>query len=159
DMPSDPPPYGTAGWVKDDKCILLYDAFDIWAVDPESVLPPVCVTDQYGRNNHLRFRYEKLDPKEQSINPTQPMLLSAFNTKTKATGYYIDQVTSNQLPQKLISLDEQFDVRAKAKAPSKLLVTRATFSQFPDLWVCDTSFQGLKQMSHANPQQKDYLWG
>jgi dipeptidyl aminopeptidase/acylaminoacyl peptidase len=159
DVPATPPPYGMAGWVKDDKACLIYDGYDIWAVDPESVLPPVCVTEQFGRKNHLRFRYEKLDPKEKAIDPNQPMLLAAFNLKTKATGYYLDQVSSNQPPQKLICVDEYMDIKAKAKAANKLLVTRSTFSKFPDLWVCDAKLQGLKQVSHANPQQKDYTWG
>src|SRR5262249_27217908 len=30
DSPSTPPPYGTAGWTKDDKSVLLYDRYDIW---------------------------------------------------------------------------------------------------------------------------------
>lgn len=159
DTPAQPPAYGTAGWVKDDKAILIYDAHDIWAVDPESVLPPVCVTDKHGREKHLRFRYEKLDPKQQAIDPSQPMLLSAFDVKTKSQSYYHDQVSSTAPPERLFICNENLDVKQKAKAANKLLMTRSSFHKFPDLWVCDTQFKGLKQLSQANPQQKDYSWG
>src|SRR5690606_23293079 len=62
-------------------------------------------------------------------------------------------------PLKLICLNESIDIKAKAKSGNKLLVTRGPFSKYPDLWVCALQFQGLKQVSQANPQQKDYLWG
>src|SRR5262249_54553939 len=35
DLPSTPPPYGTAGWVAGDQFVLIYDRFDIWQVAPD----------------------------------------------------------------------------------------------------------------------------
>jgi hypothetical protein len=35
DVPNTPPPYGNAGWAKDDKYVFLYDEYDIWQVAPD----------------------------------------------------------------------------------------------------------------------------
>jgi dipeptidyl aminopeptidase/acylaminoacyl peptidase len=40
-----------------------------------------------------------------------------------------------------------------------LLFTRSSFQRFGDLWVADSKFFEMKQVSRTNPQQKEYLWG
>ncbi|MBS1533732.1 MAG: S9 family peptidase [Bacteroidetes bacterium] len=37
DWAGDVPPYGCAGWTKNDEAILLYDAFDLWLVKPQGL--------------------------------------------------------------------------------------------------------------------------
>jgi hypothetical protein len=34
-MPNAAPPYGLAGWTKDDKEVLIYDHYDIWQIAPD----------------------------------------------------------------------------------------------------------------------------
>ena len=35
DSPSNPPPYGVAGWTKNDRHVLLYDRYDVWLLSPD----------------------------------------------------------------------------------------------------------------------------
>src|SRR5690606_31986724 len=35
DTPDDPSPYGIMGWQDGDSRVLIYDRYDIWALDPE----------------------------------------------------------------------------------------------------------------------------
>ena len=50
-------------------------------------------------------------------------------------------------------------LHGKAKEADRWLLTREDFREFPDLWVTDGGITDMQQVSDANPQQKDYLWG
>ncbi|MFQ5639798.1 MAG: prolyl oligopeptidase family serine peptidase, partial [bacterium] len=154
-----PNPYGSAGWTENDDAFLIYDKHDIWATDPSGKKAPRNVTDGVGRNENLRFRYVKLDPEERAIKEDAPMLLSAFHHKTKAAGFYRDQVKGERQPAKLVMMDRRFSNPSKAKNAEKLLFTRSSFVEFPDLWVSGLDFSDMQKMSEANPQQSEYLWG
>lgn len=159
DLPTPPTAHGTAGWLDDDKALLVNDRFDLWAVDPESSLPPTCVTDGVGRAKGLRFRVNRLDLEKDSIGPDDTLLLSFTVDSTKAQGFARDKVRGSTAPEILIQGDESFGPVRKADQADVVMLTRSTFQKFPDLWVGPLDFKALKQISDANPQQKDYLWG
>jgi len=159
DHPMIPGPYGSAGWVSGDRAMLIYDKHDLWAVNPDGFFPPNCITDKVGREKNLRFRYTRLDPEERAIDPEKPMLLAAFDLRSKATGYFTDKVRSKKKPQQVIMADEALSVSRKAEKSDTLIVTRQTFEKSPDLWLTDLKFKDFKRISDANPQQKNYLWG
>ena len=159
DTPSLPWAYGNAGWTDNDKAFLIYDRHDVWAVNPEETRHPICVTDGVGREKNLRFRYVRLDPEEDAIDADKPMLLSSFDLRTKASGFYRDRVSGADKPQLLTELDERISTPRKAKNADVLLFTRSTFQRFGDLWVSDLDFSEMTRVSDANPQQAEYLWG
>ena len=159
DWPYEPNSYGRAGWTENDEQILIYDRFDIWAIDPDGEESPRCITEEAGRNDSLRFRYVRLDREQQFIKPGEEMLLSAFNVVNKQNGFYEDKVTGTTPPRKLIFAKKGFSNPTKADSANQLLFTREDFQEFPDLWVSDLNFQGMKQISDVNPQQDEYLWG
>jgi len=159
DTPSLPRAYGNAGWTNDDKAFLIYDRHDVWAANPQGFWPPICVTDGAGRKKDLRLRYVRLDPEEDAVDANKPMLLSSFHLTTKASGFYRDRVRGTKPPQLLTQLDERFSTPRKAKDGDVLLFTRSSFQRFGDLWVADLKFSEMKQVSRANPQQDEYLWG
>ncbi len=88
DTPSLPRAYGSAGWLKDDRAFLIYDRYDIWQLDPSGKEEPVCLTEGQGRQASIRFRYRQLDREQRAIDPAEPMMLTAFNETTKASGFY-----------------------------------------------------------------------
>ena len=88
DMPGNPEPYGIAGWAENDKYIFIYDRYDIWRMDLEGNKVPVSTTHSYGRKNSLRFRYQKLDPDEEFIDTSKPVIVSAFDEHHKSGGYF-----------------------------------------------------------------------
>ena len=61
DTPSPPRGYGLAGWTDNDKEVLIYDRFDIWAVNPQRPNQPRCITEGTGRKSSTRFRIQRLD--------------------------------------------------------------------------------------------------
>ena len=159
DRPMPPSPYGAAGWTEDEKYFLVYDKHDIWATDPTGREAARSITEGVGREQNLRFRYVRLDREERTIDKRSPILLSAFDYGTKAGGFYRDRVDGNRRPERLIMEERHFGTPRKAADANVLMLTRESFREFPDLWATNPSFDGLRRISHANPQQDEYRWG
>ncbi|MGI9519146.1 MAG: TolB family protein, partial [Pirellulaceae bacterium] len=139
DTPSLPGPYGTAGWLDDDEALLVYDRWDIWQVDPSGEDDPVCLTAGQGREDEIRFRYVRLDPEQRTVDPEQPLVLSARDHETKASGYYQWTAAAGDDAdpelEHLISLDESVAGLRKAKESDAVMFTRSTFQRCPDIWA------------------------
>ena len=160
DIPDDPSPHGLAGWMDDEKHVLVYDRFDIWSLDMNGSEIPVNITNGFGRINNLRFRYLKLDPEEESINRKNLICLSAFNYGTKESGFYNLKPGKPGDPEKLIMDKVSFPGNLlKAKSAEILLWQKGTFTDSPELYCSDRNFENVKRISVTNPQQAKYNWG
>lgn len=157
DAPTPPYPYGIAGWTEDDRYLLIYDRYDIWKIDPEGNEKPVKITE--GRVQQKVYRYLKLDDRERFIDSKKDILLHTYNEYSKDEGYARIQVSNGEFPEQLIEGSMKFSRPFKAHHSDKLIFTKQSFSSFPDLILSDLSFKDEKQISHANPQQDQYMWG
>ncbi|NBP69917.1 MAG: S9 family peptidase, partial [Cytophagia bacterium] len=157
DHPDYPSPYGRLGWTEQDQQLLIYDRYDIWSFDPENKRPAINLT-KVGREQKIVFRYVQLDPEEKFIKPDATLLLTAFNEVTKTRSYYSLNLKTNEL-KKLITGNYRYAGATKALQSDRILFTRESFTEFPDVWVSNLSFQSPKKLSTANPQMKNYKWG
>lgn len=158
DHPDVAPAYGIGGWTPGDRTVLLYDRYDIWEVDPTGARPPVVATDSVGRRRHLIFRVVDLDRDDPFLDPREPLLLSAMNEDTKAAGFYTMTLGARGAPREIVMAPADFGTPLRAKHAARLVVTRGTFEQFPDLYT-GTELGQLTRISDANPQQKEFVWG
>jgi dipeptidyl aminopeptidase/acylaminoacyl peptidase len=158
DTPSDPAPWGVAGWTEGDRSVLLYDRYDVWEIDPAGRRPARVVTDSVGRRGKLIFRVADLDPEEEWIDPADPLLLRAVDDETKATGFWRDRLGAAAPPARLVMENRQLGLPTKAKEAEVYLFTRSTVREFPDLWVSGPDFSTVARASEANPQQARYRW-
>ena len=177
DRPEHATPYGAGGWTTDDGTVLLYDRYDIWEVHPDGRSPRM-LTAGLGRKQHLVFRYsraeaaapaatqepeEEVGPRRQAEQPaistTRPLLLSAVDDRTKASGLYRVAYAAGAEPAKLVMLDKAFGVPIKARNADVYVFTLSRFEEFGDLWVSSGAFIDMKKVSDANPQQAQYTWG
>ncbi|MEQ9441070.1 MAG: prolyl oligopeptidase family serine peptidase [Cyclobacteriaceae bacterium] len=158
DVPALPGSYGMAGWTENDEHILLYDYYDIWKVNPKT-LEFSNLTNGYGRENQLAFRYEQLDPEAYFIPANGEILLSAFDRENKQSGYFREHTGNSRPPQKLVLDDYRFYGLQKAQDSEAIIYRKSSFIAFPDLWLSTTDFKDTRELSDANPQQQDYLWG
>jgi dipeptidyl aminopeptidase/acylaminoacyl peptidase len=160
DTPSTPGPYGSAGWTKDGKSVLIYDRYDIWRISPDGT-GAKNITSGYGRAHDLRLRYirtEAENPRERWIDPTRPVMLQAENMKTFGTGYFRASLDGGE-PKQLLMTAKALSVPVKAKDAEVYMLTAQTFDEFPDLAITDASFKELRKVSNANPQKQQLLWG
>ena len=157
DHPGYPSQYGAAGWTANDEALLLYDRYDIWSFDPNNARKPVNLT-KVGRQEKTVFRYIRLDAEERFIDPNKEMMLSAFNETTKQSGFYKLTLRDGKLT-KLLMDNYRFQGAVKAAKANQLLFTRESFREFPDVWTSDVNLAGMKKLTDANPQMKNYYWG
>ncbi|MEJ2162219.1 MAG: hypothetical protein P8X60_02565, partial [Robiginitalea sp.] len=155
DTPSPPWPYGVAGWTEKDKDLILYDRYDLWKFDPETGASERLTR---GRETQTVYRYITLDKEQKYLDPRGPWLLTTFNENDKGSGYATFDPRRNTVGQ-LISGPYRYGIPKKAKESDKLLFTRESFKEFPDLHVSDMDFKTQARISQANPQQENYSWG
>jgi dipeptidyl aminopeptidase/acylaminoacyl peptidase len=160
DTPAPPGSYGSPGWTEGDRRFLLHDRFDLWAVDPSDPSVPLNLTRGEGRRAGIRLRLIRTGRDGEGALPGDgPTLLSAFHERTKRAGFYRGTMDGGTPPQSLLFEDRAFSVPVKAAAADRWLLTRESFQEFPDLWVSDADFRGMRRVSDANPQQGEYRWG
>ncbi|OYU26467.1 MAG: hypothetical protein CFE41_16325 [Burkholderiales bacterium PBB2] len=159
DTPGPAEPYGSAGWTESDASVVLYDRYDLWAVQL-SDLSARNLSQGWGRKNGLQLRQIVLDSEEPEHKPLPAagLMLGATHLLKRDTGFYQLPLAGGQ-PQRLLHADKLLGTVIKAKQADTLLYTQQSFSEFPDLWASNTALAAPKKISQANPQQADYLWG
>ena len=158
DTPNPARGYGTAGWTDGDAALLVYDRTDIWEIKPDGSGSRM-ITEGFGRENGLSFRYSRLDREEKTIDPGKALLLAATNEQTMAHGFYTDQVDGTAEPRRLLMADKSFGVPQKAEEADVLVFTRQAFDEFPDLWVSGPDFKEARKLTDLGNQMEPYVWG
>lgn len=159
DIPFTPGSYRIAGWMENDDYILVNDAFDIWKIDPKGKKEPENITAHAGRNDSITFRYINTDPEKRFIEPGDLLLLSAFDRKTKQSGYYtLAQKGRNPLKKRMM---DKFTFSSVSKAKDKEIYAflKSNFQTSPDLYVTIDLWQSAQKLTDINPQMSDYNWG
>ncbi|MBT8337321.1 MAG: prolyl oligopeptidase family serine peptidase, partial [Gemmatimonadetes bacterium] len=157
DRPQDPGPHGSAGWMEDGRFV-VYDAYDIWAVDPTGARAPQNLTEGMGRAERVRLRYTSLEPDLDYV-PTDDVYLTAFDELEKTNGIFADDFGGTQRPEALVFTDHRYGGFQKAEDADRILLTRQTFREFPDLYTTNSEMAEFTRHSDANPQQDEYRWG
>jgi dienelactone hydrolase len=152
------PPFGIAGWTKDDAAVILYDKFDLWQVAPDGS-HAVRLTD--GATDQIRHRYEKLDPEEEWIDTTKPIYLSLFGIWSKKSGFArLEPGASGALTEEhLVLLDKSLDRLAKAKDADVFEYVQQTFVESPNAFTAGPDLKSAKAATKTNPFQSNYAWG
>jgi len=159
--------------MKDDEAILIYDQFDLWKIDPEGKKVPVNITHQYGRENHVQLR--RIDFKNDPIKIIQDddkFILSAFNLKTKESGFFALELKTGNLRKLIMSPkayyfplpDDNSDFSGfhdlflpiKAKNAEMYLLKPMSVLEFPNIQVT-RNFSNFTSVTNLAPQT-DYNW-
>ncbi len=172
DSPSEPRAHGIVGWIKGERYVLINDRYDIWKFDVTGVEKPVNMTNGYGRDNNIRFRYFSLEPNSnaggryyygpreiQEIGAKELMHLNAFNYYTKQSGIFTIKANQVKNPIKIDMGDYAYTGFKKAKDANKAIWQRGTFEQYPEIQISDLKLKNPVQISVTNPQQSEYNWG
>jgi dipeptidyl aminopeptidase/acylaminoacyl peptidase len=155
DYLSTKPPYGVTGWTKDGRGVILDHRYDLWYV-PLDGNTPRNLTNGVGSEHEIRLRYVRTDPDEPYIDLSKPILLSAFGQRTKKAGFY---ALNGGRIRPLVFTDNIYGAPQKARDAARVLFTRQSWTEYPDLQVAATDFASPVQLTDANPQQAEYAWG
>jgi len=153
------PPWGYAGWLKDDRAVLLYDKFNIWAFYPDGS-EAYYLTD--GSDKETVHRYVQLDPEQKSINPDHPIYVSQYGEQSKEYGYGRIDISSG-IPQmkteNLIGGQKRFSRLLKAENADVYAFISEDFNVSPNYFVGGGDLKNARQITQTNPFQEDYFWG
>ncbi|MFI2742506.1 alpha/beta hydrolase family protein [Zhouia sp. PK063] len=157
DTPSEPGPYGIAGWGENDETVYVYDRYDIWKIDVAEKQKPVRVTKS-GRENHTSYRYIKLDTDEKVLN-TKNALLYTFNEKTKASGFSQTNLERSRTPKTVLYGDVMYGYPDKARNAATIVFTKQDFTTYPDVYVTTTKFKSPQKITNAGEQVNKFKFG
>ncbi len=158
DVPDDPNSYGIAGWMEDDKAVLLYDRYDIWQFSPDGKTAPKNLTNGFGRLNNLTFRAERTNPDSRFFTKKDVLLLDAVNNATKENGFYRKAINDNKNPELIIMAPTKYSNVVKAKNAELYIFDKGDYVNSPDVYFSKDLKTAVK-MSSTNPQQANYNWG
>jgi len=157
DYPQKIPSYGLAGWVNEDKAVLVYDKYDIWQFSTKTS-EAINLTGGEGRKNKITFRVIRLDPEQRFFREKEKLLLSAYHNMKKHYGFFSCRVGASGV-RKLIEEEKRFRFLAKARKVEVLMYTRESYQEFPDIWISDLEFSSPEKITDVNPQTSDFAWG
>ncbi|AXY77389.1 S9 family peptidase [Paraflavitalea soli] len=152
DHPATKPPYGFGGWLKGDKELLVYDEYNVWALNPDGKGARK-LTD--GEKEEIQYRVNRLDFEDPFIDDTKPIYLSAYGDKSKKFGYY--KLEKNKVS-KLLFEDATIFRLSKAKDANVFTYSKQDYNISPELYVTE-NFTDNKKIVATNPQQQNYYWG
>jgi len=157
DVPEEPRPYGLAGWLEDESAVLLYDRYDVWKISTQRE-EATNLTGQAGRRAELTFRVLRIDPEEKFFKKNQDLLLSAYHSRLKYTGFYAANVATTGA-KRLIEEKKQHTFLVKAKKADVLIFTRESYEEFPDIWASGLDLATPRRLTDINPQINEFAWG
>jgi dipeptidyl aminopeptidase/acylaminoacyl peptidase len=165
------PPDQVVGWSKDGNSVLLADGFDVWKVPANGSGTAVNLTVD-GKKNQIRYqRLYSFDADAPAagggrggrgggapngIDLSKPLYFATYGEWTKKEG--IAKVDpSKPGAQSLVFDDAKYSFQ-KAKDADVYVYTKQTAVDYPNYYVTDASFKPGKEITDANPQQKDFAW-
>jgi dienelactone hydrolase len=164
---SQKPPYGVAGWTRDDHSVIVYDSYDLWELFPDGVTKPRRLTD--GSAEEVRHRYVRMSAgrgggrggrgggeETDWIDLDKPVYLSLEGRWTKRTGYAL---LENGKTDRLVWLDKGVRGLEKAKDADVLVYQSGAWDDSPNYFAAGADLKNARRVSDTNPFASQFAWG
>ncbi len=148
------PPFGVAGWTKDDAAVLLYDKFDVWQVATDGTKAQKLTA---GAAEQVRHRLVRLDPDDEWFDLSKPIYASVYGERNKKSGYAV--IKPGAGAERLIWLDRNVGSLARAKDAEVYGYVSQDYDDSPDLFVAGADLKTGRQVTVTNPFQGNFAWG
>ena len=157
DTPGDmTPPEGNAGWTKDERAFLAYDAHDLWSLAADGRTATRLTS---GASDGITHRIIRLGATDEGVDLTSPVYLTLNGRQTKKSGYA--RLTSGRTAtvERLVFDDARITRLMRADSAEVLAFTRERFNDAPDWFVGGPLLRDPRQISAFNAFQSSYTWG
>ncbi len=155
-MPMKAYPSGIIGWNKDENIVYIQSEFDIWEHN-FSTNETTSTTHEEGSKSNIELSLSEWS-RDSTYVDFENMYIKGFDRKTKGTHFYNLTAHSGHVD---INESAYYDARLypirRSKDKSQMILRKMTAVDYPNLFLAD-DFKAGKQISDANPQQKDYNW-
>lgn len=161
DTPSEPGPYGAAGWAKDSQSFFVYDRYDVWQIFTGAA-EPRNLTAGAGRKAKIEFRIQRIDPpdeeEEPGIDPQRPLTLRGESEETRETGFFRVPPGGGE-PQRLLWGPKNYRYVTRARDADVLAITAQRFDEYPDVHITSSSFSNPRKATSGGAQMEPFFWG
>ena len=166
---SQKPPYGVAGWTKDDKSVIVYDSYDLWELAPDGSAKPKRLTS--GAAEEIRHRYARTEAGagggrggrggrggggNEWIDLDKPVYLSLEGRWTKRSGY---ARLENGKEDRLVFADKSIRGLEKARDADVYVYQRGAWDESANFYAAGPALADAKAVSETNPFASNYAWG
>ncbi len=152
------PTFGIAGYLQDDRAILLNDRWDVWEVELDGGGHQRLT---FGAEDEVRYRVTDLDPEEPAYDSDAPLYYTTYGEWSKKAGY--SRARRGDAPEALVWDDKSYGGflgRLQMAEDADVLVFRQErFDDSPDYFVAGPDLENPRQVTDTNPFQDDYAWG
>jgi fermentation-respiration switch protein FrsA (DUF1100 family) len=164
-------------WDTVHHAVYLYDKYDLWKISLDQSVPPVNLTNGYGRKEHLVFGLAvELEATGFSTTPILssdgPLVLSGFDPHTKNNGFW-ELNTQHHMDPMPYNMDPYCyyiartgaigniayahgNVFLKAKHAASYLVQKMDASEYPNIYFTE-NFRTYRPLSDLHPERA-YNW-
>jgi dienelactone hydrolase len=149
-----PPAFAPMGWARDGSAVLLSDGWDVWRVSTKGGAAVNLTGDGRKTLKHYQRRYV-FNPREKGIDFSRPLYFATYGEWTKKEG--LVRVDARGGAKALAWEDAKLNF-IKARDADVYLYTRQTFVDFPNYHVAGANFGAGRQITDANPQQRQFAW-
>ena len=166
---SQKPPYGVAGWTKDDKSVIVYDSYDLWELSPDGSARPKRLTS--GAAEEIRHRYARTEAGagggrggrggrggsgNEWIDLDKPVYLSLEGRWTKRSGY---ARLENGKEDRLVFADKGIRGLEKARDADVYVYQRGAWDESANFFAAGPALADARAVSATNPFASQYAWG
>lgn len=166
------PPTPVFGWSKDGASVLLSDGYDVWKVPTNGGIAVNLTID--GKTKGIKYqRLYAFDAAgaaapgggrggrggggaASGVDLSKPMYFGTYGERTKKEG--ISKVDPSKPGAQALVYDDARYAFQKAKDADVYVYTKQTAIDFPNYFVANADFKGGRQITDANPQQKEFAW-
>ncbi|MDR9417785.1 alpha/beta hydrolase family protein [Gracilimonas sp.] len=160
DYPSDVPGYGVAGWIENDRAVMIYDKYDIWRFETSNGNFRN-ITDGEGREAKRIFRIEEMNKDwGEAFGNNEELLLTSYHDLEKKFGFYSARANRSGV-NRLLEEDKKFTFVQKAEDANTVLYKREAYDEFPNIWVSNNwKFKRTNKLTNLHEDLKEkWNWG
>jgi dipeptidyl aminopeptidase/acylaminoacyl peptidase len=158
--------YGNPGWTKNEKEIILYDEYDVWAISPTASTIKRLTT---GRETNTKYRihnftndfYENIPfgtmHAGYSFDLSEGIILNIQNNDDGSTGYAFYTLKNGMY--KIVQKDALISNLRLSEDGNSIVYTEEQYDHPRTIYSQHLDGKERKVLYQSNPQHFDYRWG